>query len=91
MAPLAPLSEKLLGIVREHGRVTVREAVAITRANRNSIKDHLGKLVGAGWLVRRGRGRGTWYESEPRCEVARALCEGGAATTRSPSSRARRG
>lgn len=62
MAPLAPLSEKLLGLAREHGRVTVREAVAITRANRNSIKDHLGRLVAAGLLVRRGRGRGSWYE-----------------------------
>ncbi len=62
MEPLSPLSEKLLNIVREHGRVTVRDATAITRANRNTIKDHLTKLVNAGHLVRRGRGRGTWYE-----------------------------
>jgi len=62
MVPLAPLSEKLLGIVNEHGRVTVREAAALTKANRNTIKDHLGKLVDAGRLVRRGQGRGTWYE-----------------------------
>ncbi len=62
MTPMSPLSEKLLGIVREHGRVTVREAVAITQANRNTIKDHLVKLVGAGHLAQRGRGRGTWYE-----------------------------
>ena len=26
------------------------------------LKDHLGKLVAAGRLVRRGQGRGTWYE-----------------------------
>ncbi len=62
MAPLAPLSEKLIAIVAEHGRVTVREAAALTKANRNTIKDHLGKLVAAGKLVRRGRSRGTWYE-----------------------------
>ena len=62
MAPLAPLSEKLIRIVAEHGRVTVRDAEALTKANRNTIKDHLGKLVDAGILVRRGRGRGTWYE-----------------------------
>lgn len=61
-APLAPLSEKLLGIVAGHGRVTVRETEALTQANRNTIKDHLGKLVRAGRLLRRGRGRGTWYE-----------------------------
>jgi len=62
MAPLAPLSEKLLEIVAEHGRVTVREAAVLTEANRNTIKDHLTKLVVAGRMVRRGRGRGTWYE-----------------------------
>lgn len=62
MAPLAPLSEKLLDIVNEHGRVTVRDAAAVTQANRNTIKDHLGKLVAARRLVRRGQGRGTWYE-----------------------------
>jgi len=62
MAPLSPLSERLLGIVREHGRVTVREAATITGANRNTIKDHLAKLVEARQLSRRGRGRGTWYE-----------------------------
>ena len=62
MAPLAPLSEKLLAIIAEHGRVTVRDAEALTKANRNTIKDHLGKLVDAGRLVRRGRSRGTWYE-----------------------------
>ncbi|RLB45931.1 MAG: Fic family protein [Deltaproteobacteria bacterium] len=62
MAPLAPLSEKLLGLVGEHGRITVREAAAVTGANRNTIKDHLSKLVTAKRLVRRGRARGTWYE-----------------------------
>jgi len=62
IAPLAPLSEKLLAIVREHGRTTVREAAALTGANRNTIKDHLARLVNSGHLARRGRGRGTWYE-----------------------------
>ncbi len=62
LAPLAPLAEKILAIVREHGRVTVREAAATTKTSRNTIKDHLSKLVVAGQLVRRGRGRSTWYE-----------------------------
>jgi Fic family protein len=62
MAPLAPLSEKLMGIVREYGRVTVREAAAITQANRSTIKEHLKQLVDAGRLARHGQGRGTWYE-----------------------------
>jgi len=35
---------------------------AMTGANRNTIKDHIKRLVIANRLVRRGRGRGTWYE-----------------------------
>jgi len=62
MPPLAPLSEKLLSIVLEHGRVTVREGAALTGANRNTVKDHLKRLVDGGRLRRSGRGRGTWYE-----------------------------
>jgi len=45
-----------------NGRLTVREAVALTGANRNTVKDHLRRLVNSGRLARRGRGRGTWYE-----------------------------
>jgi Fic family protein len=62
MTPLTPLSRELLGIVDSHGRVTVRQAVALTGANRNTIKHHLKQLVAAGKLVQRGTGRGTWYE-----------------------------
>jgi Fic family protein len=62
MAPLAPLSQELLGMIDSHGRMTVRQAVALTGANRNTIKHHLKQLVTAGRLVQRGTGRGTWYE-----------------------------
>ncbi len=62
MTPLAPLSQELLGIVDSHGRITVRQAVALTGANRNTIKHHLKQLVTAGRLTQRGTGRGVWYE-----------------------------
>ncbi|MCJ7756435.1 MAG: Fic family protein [Thermoanaerobaculales bacterium] len=65
MAPLPPLSNMLMVIVLEHGRATVREAVALTGANRNTIKDHLKRLVEGGRLTRHGRGKGTWYERAP--------------------------
>ncbi len=64
MTPLAPLSEKILTLVREHGRVTVRDAQTLTQANRNTIKEHLKSLVNAGHLQKRGQGRGTWYEKK---------------------------
>jgi len=61
ISPLAPLSEKIMGIVREHGRVTVREATIITKANRNTIKEHFKQLINARLLTRHGQGRGSWY------------------------------
>jgi Fic family protein len=62
MKPLAPLSASIMAIVEEHGRITVREATALTGANRNTVKLHLSQLVNAGQLVSLGRGKGTWYE-----------------------------
>ena len=49
-------------IERERLIPTVREAAVLTGASRNTIKDHLKRLVDGGRLTRRGRGRGTWYE-----------------------------
>ncbi len=62
MSSLPALSEQLYAIVREHGRLTVRDAVKISGANRNTVKSHLARLVTSGHLVKRGQGRGTWYE-----------------------------
>jgi Fic family protein len=62
MAPVSPLSSRLIDIVTEHGRTTVRDATALTGSNRNTVKTHLRRLVAAGRLVQHGRGKGTWYE-----------------------------
>jgi Fic family protein len=64
-APLPLLSEKLLQIAREHGRVTTSSGTQITGANRNTVKLHLRQLVEGGHLVAHGKGKGTWY-SLPR-------------------------
>lgn len=61
---LAPLSERLLQIAREHGRVNMTAAIKLTAANRNTIKVHLRRLVAAGHLIPYGRGRGTWYQAK---------------------------
>lgn len=63
LRPMPPLSEKILEIVRMQGRCTVREILALTGANRNTIKHHLSRLVQAGQLVLHGRGKGSWYEA----------------------------
>ena len=61
LGDLPDLSVQILELAREHGRITVAEAVKLTGANRNTIKDHLSALTGARHLVRHGKGRGTWY------------------------------
>jgi len=62
MGALPPLSNQLVQLAREHGRVTVAGAEKVIGANRNTIKFHLKKLVESGHLKQRGTGRGTWYE-----------------------------
>lgn len=61
LEPLSPLSQQIMGIVETHGRVTVRQVVSVTGANRNTVKDHLNRLVADRQLERFGRGRGAWY------------------------------
>ena len=39
----------------------VATAVALTVANRNTVKDHLRRLTKAGHLSGHGTGRGAWY------------------------------
>lgn len=61
LGDLPELSIQILELCRERGRVTVADAVRITGANRNTIKDHLRALTKAGHITRHGAGRGTWY------------------------------
>lgn len=61
LGDLPELSVQILELTRERGRITVAEAVTLTGANRNTIKDHLSALTNAGHLERHGKGRGTWY------------------------------
>ena len=61
LADLPELSVRILGIARDHGRVTVAAAERATGASRNTIKGHLKALTRDGRLTRHGAGRGTWY------------------------------
>ena len=61
-AALPPLSEALLRAASRCPGLTLRTAVAVTGANRNTVKVHVRRLVASGCLVQYGRGRGTWYE-----------------------------
>jgi Fic family protein len=61
LGDLPELSVQILKLCHHRGRVTVAEAVKVTGANRNTIKDHLKALTRAGHLAQHGAGRGTWY------------------------------
>jgi Fic family protein len=63
MVALSPLDEELLQLARQHGRLTLSNAVTLTKANRNTLKLHFRQLVKAGRLELRGNGRSSWYES----------------------------
>ncbi|MBN1960716.1 MAG: hypothetical protein JW841_07195 [Deltaproteobacteria bacterium] len=54
----------MIEIIREHGRITVRDAVILIKANRNTIKKHLKQLYETGYIIQRGEGKGTWYEKK---------------------------
>jgi Fic family protein len=61
LAKLPELSVRILGHVRDHGRITIGDAVTLTGASRNTLKLHFKALRERGLLVLHGQGRGAWY------------------------------
>jgi Fic family protein len=61
LAKLPSLAIQILDHARDHGRVMIGDAVAITGASRNTLKLHFKTLRERGLLVLHGQGRGTWY------------------------------
>jgi Fic family protein len=57
------LSQEILTLARERGRVTVRDICTLTGANRNTVKVHLKGLVQKRLLVLEGKGKGAWYRT----------------------------
>ena len=62
LATLPNLSLQIVEFAREHGRITISEAIKLTGANRNTLKQHFRALVERGHLNQQGGGRGVWYE-----------------------------
>lgn len=61
LATMPELQLQIVEFAREHGRMTIGEAIKLTGANRNTLKQHFRTLVGRGVLVQHGGGRGVWY------------------------------
>ena len=62
LAALPELSLQIVEFAREHGRITIGEAIKLTSASRNTLKQHFRALVERGHLNLHGSGRGVWYE-----------------------------
>lgn len=62
LATLPELSLQIVEFAREHGRVTIGEAIKLTSASRNTLKQHFRALVEHRHLNQHGSGRGVWYE-----------------------------
>ena len=61
LASLPESSMQIIEFARQHGRVTMSEAVKLTDTSRNTLKQHFRNLVKNGHLIQHGRGRGVWY------------------------------
>lgn len=55
------LAAKIVKLTREQGRLTMADAVTLTGANRNTLKQHFRTLVNDGHLELHGQARGAWY------------------------------
>lgn len=62
LAALPELSLQIVEFAREHGRITMGDAIRLTGGNRNTLKQHFRALVERGHLGQHGAGRGVWYE-----------------------------
>lgn len=62
LAAMPELQLQIVEFAREHGRVTIGEAIRLTSASRNTLKVHFRALVERGTLNRHGAGRGVWYD-----------------------------
>ena len=62
LAVLPELSLRIVEFAREHGRITIGDAIRLTSASRNTLKQHFRNLVERGHLNQYGSGRGVWYE-----------------------------
>ena len=61
LAAMPELQLRIVEFAREHGRVTIGDAIKLTGASRNTLKQHFRVLVERGTLDQHGRGRGVWY------------------------------
>ena len=58
---LPELSARIVACIRSAGRADMGALISETGVSRNTLKEHLRKLLAAGRIVKHGERRGTWY------------------------------
>ncbi len=61
LATMPELQLQIVEFAREHGRVTIGDAIKLTGSSRNTLKQHFRALVEQGVIEQQGKGRGVWY------------------------------
>ncbi len=61
LAALPELSLQIVEFAREHGRITMMDAIKLTGTSRNTLKQHFRDLTQRNHLEQHGSGRGVWY------------------------------
>ncbi len=61
LSNLPVLSARIMALFKDHKRLQMKQIVKLTNGRRATIKLRLSELLDAGYLHRRGQGRGTWY------------------------------
>lgn len=58
---LSEISLQIIELLTKHGRLSISEVVAITKANRNTVKKTLSILLKDNYISKNGVGKATWY------------------------------
>lgn len=58
---ISEIDSQILQLVKENGRLSIKEIEALTGANRNTLKKHLVGLREKGFIQLHGKGRAVWY------------------------------
>lgn len=61
LGQLPALALQILELAKGRGRITVKDIVTLTSANRNTVKKQLASLVENNQLMQYGQGKSTWY------------------------------
>ena len=61
LTQMPDMSQTILDLIRENGRVTISELIVFTQFNRHTLRKHLQSLVKNNQIQQNGVGKGTWY------------------------------